>query len=475
VPAEILIVDDEPKIGELLQTVLERAGLRVEVCQDPEHALVLLKERSFDVVVTDFKMPGIDGLELLRRTKAIRPECEVVLMTAHATVEMAREALKRGAVDFITKPFSPERELNPLILGLLDAPAIDHSEARLPAGQGSAEGPVDVLEAIVGRGSSMRELLERVEKVARSEASALLRGESGTGKELVADAIHRLSPRRDQKLIKVNCAALPETLLESELFGHTKGSFTGAHVDREGLFQAADGGTLFLDEVGEISPTFQPKLLRVLQDGELHRIGEVGEVTHVDVRVIAASNRDLEKAVASGHFRADLYYRLNVVPLILPPLRERREDLPDLIEHFKKTFGGGRTVKFSQEALDALSAYEWPGNIRELANAIQHAIVLGDPPEIQLASLPVAIQDFTHNNCDRIPSRPDTLGGIEMRSIIQAMSKTGNNVTQAAQLLGVTRRTLTYRIKKYGLQGQFRATSPPKMQDDPMSPPLPIG
>jgi DNA-binding NtrC family response regulator len=448
----------------------------VVVSQDPERGLALLKERPFDVVITDFKMPGIDGLELLRRAKVIRPACEVVVMTAHATVEMAREALKRGAVDFITKPFSPERELKPLILGLLAAPAVDHSEPSLPPEPPfRAKEPVDALEAIVGRGAVMQKLLERVGKVARSEASTLLRGESGTGKELIADAIHRMSPRRHKKFIKVNCAALPEALLESELFGHTKGSFTGAHVDREGLFQAADGGTLFLDEVGEISRTFQPKLLRVLQDGELHRIGEMGQVTYVDVRVIAASNRDLEKAVESGHFRADLFYRLNVVPLLLPTLQERREDLPDLIEHFLKRFGGGQELRFAQEVLDAFNTYDWPGNIRELANAIQHAVVLGDPPEITLASLPVSIQEFAQKHAEETVSQPNTLGAIEIRSIIQTMSRTGNNVTQAAQLLGVTRRTLTYRIKKYGLQGQLRTPAPRKIADDPMAPPLPIG
>ncbi|MGE4606082.1 MAG: sigma-54 dependent transcriptional regulator [Myxococcota bacterium] len=452
-PSQILVVDDEPKIGELLRTVLERADLSVEVLQDPEQALALLKERPFDVVITDFKMPGINGLELLRRTKAIRPDCEVVVMTAHATVEMAREALKRGAVDFITKPFSPERELKPLILSILDAPIADPAETPTPAAGSKQD---QSLTPIVGRGAVMRELLGKVEKIARSEASVFLRGESGTGKELIADAIHELSARRDRKLIKVNCAALPETLLESELFGHTKGSFSGATSDHKGLFQVADNGTLFLDEIGEVSPTFQPKLLRVLQEGELHRIGEAGRVIKVDVRVIAASNRDLEEAVAAGTFRQDLYYRLSVVPLRLPALRERREDLSDLIAHFVRVFADNQTVRFSPDALEAFEAYDWPGNIRELSNAVQHAIVLGDLPEIGLDDLPVALQDFQSSRLESSLIERNTLESIEVRSIINAMKKTGNNVTQAAQLLGVTRRTLTYRIKKYDLQDSFR-------------------
>lgn len=465
--SEILVVDDEPKIGQLLRTVLERADLTVEVLQDPEQALVLLKERPFDILITDFKMPGIDGLELLRRTKAIRPACEVVLMTAHATVEMAREALKRGAVDFITKPFSPERELKPLILSILDAPAVDPAEVPIPA---APMEQAQSLAQIIGRGAVMRELLIKVEKIARSEASVFLRGESGTGKELMADAIHDLSPRRSRKLVKVNCAALPETLLESELFGHVKGSFSGAIADHEGLFQVADKGTLFLDQIGEISPTFQPKLLRVLQDGELHRIGEAGKVIHVDVRVIAASNRDLEEAVAAGTFRQDLYYRLNVVPLRLPPLRERREDLSDLIDHFVERFAGGRLVKFSEPAMTALEAYDWPGNIRELANAIQHAIVLGDLPEITMADLPVALQDSQRSRVETPSREPNTLESIEVRSIVNAMRKTNNNVTQAAQLLGVTRRTLTYRIKKYDLQTFFRDPAQPSPDGHPPVP-----
>jgi transcriptional regulator with GAF, ATPase, and Fis domain len=301
----------------------------------------------------------------------------------------------------------------------------------------------------------MQALLAKVRKLARSEAPVLLQGESGTGKEVIANALHRLSSRGQQAMVKINCAALPETLLESELFGYTKGSFSGAAADREGLFQVAHGSTLFLDEVGEISPTFQPKLLRVLQDGEFHRIGDSRRTVKVDVRVIAASNRDLEDAVETGGFRRDLYYRLNVVALMLPPLRERREDLPDLIAHFTRQLAGDREVRFSPDALAALRHYDWPGNVRELVNAVHHGLVMSDPPEIRMEDLPVAVQDFQRSRGEsRQSSEADsnTLEAIEIRSILQAMKRTRHNRTEAARLLGVTRRTLSYRIRKYGLE-----------------------
>jgi DNA-binding NtrC family response regulator len=461
VSGSVLIVDDEPGIGKVLRTPLESDGLAVEVFQDPERALARLKERHFDVVLTDLKMPTIDGLELLRRTKVIRPESEVVLMTAYATVAAATEALKRGAVDFITKPFSLEEELMPLIRGILASPAADEGERAPSTGRERSPAPAGkAFEGIVGRGPAMQAVLDRVRKLARSSAPVLLQGESGTGKEVIANALHQASARGDREMVKINCAALPETLLESELFGYTKGSFSGAAADREGLFQVAHGSTLFLDEIGEISPTFQPKLLRVLQDGEFHRIGDSRHTMRVDVRVIAASNRDLEEAVRMGTFRRDLYYRLNVVPLLLPPLRQRREDLPDLIAHFTRQLAGDPEVSFSPEALAALKDYDWPGNVRELANAIHHGLVMGDAPEIRLEDLPIAVQDFQRSHTEyEHPSEahPTTLEAIEIRSILQAMKKTGHNRTEAAQVLGVTRRTLSYRIRKYGLEEEFES------------------
>lgn len=461
----ILIVDDEPKIGSMLSRALQGVGLEAMSTADPERGLALLRERPFDVVVTDLLMPGIDGLEFLRRAKTIRPSCEIVMMTAHASVETAREALKRGAVDYITKPVSIERDLKPLLSGVLGAPGPPDEGVEGHPG-GAQEAVADSLardagvsgEAVVANSPRMRALLARVRKVARSDASVLLCGESGTGKEVIANLIHAQSSRFARPLVKVNCAALPESLLESELFGYTKGAFTGADTDREGLFEAADGGTLLLDEIGEISPTFQPKLLRVLQDGEFHRIGQARKTVRVDVRVIASTNRNMEEAVASGAFRRDLYYRLNVVTLVVPPLREHMEDLADLLDHFVRRLAKNRNVVFSREALQTMQHYSWPGNVRELANAIECALALGGGGELGVEDLPVALQDH-RRLCGQHPrdGRPDvgTLEEIEMRCILHAMLKTQFNRTRASQLLGVTRRTLGYRIRKYGLEQEL--------------------
>ncbi|MGE4649814.1 MAG: sigma-54 dependent transcriptional regulator, partial [Myxococcota bacterium] len=316
-------------------------------------------------------------------------------------------------------------------------------------------------KGIVGRGEALQELLKKIRKVAPSEVPVLLRGQSGSGKEVMACAIHRLSKRSAGPMVKINCAALPETLLESTLFGHVRGAFTGATSDREGLFQAADGGTLFLDEIGEISTSFQPKLLRVLQDGEFRRVGEARKVLRADVRVVAATNRDLEQAMRDGAFRADLFYRLNVVPLIVPSLRERHEDLPQLIEHFLREFAEDRLLQFSPHALETLEGYHWPGNVRELANAVQQGVLLRDGEQIEVWDLPAAIQQTAPGEpvAPEIEPRPvgDSLESVEIRCIRQALHKTGGNRTRAAQLLGLTRRALGYRIQKYGLEPPNRS------------------
>jgi two-component system NtrC family response regulator len=458
VSASILVVDDEPRICSLLVRALEAEGLFAESALDPELGLERLKEQPFDIVVTDLRMPGIDGLELLRRAKAIRPQCEVVLMTGHATVETAREALKRGAVDYITKPFDVDKELLPVIFDVLHA-AADAEESEADAARPVPPEPSDEpLASVVGSSDVIGAVIEKARKVARSKAPVLLHGESGTGKEVFANLIHSLSPRGDHPIVRVNCAGLPETLMESELFGYIRGSFTGALQDRVGLFQAAHHGSIFLDEVGELSATLQPKLLRVLQDGEFHRIGDARHTVTVDVRVIAATNRDLEEAVQNGNFRRDLYYRLNVVPIEMPPLRQHIEDLPELIEHFFQKIGNPEDVRFSREALDTMRSYSWPGNVRELANAIEYALVLGEPPEVRVEDLPVAIQDYERKRHQRLPAEDrdeSTLEGIEMRCIFQAMARTGYNRTRAAHLLGITRRTLGYRIQKYELAGRL--------------------
>jgi DNA-binding NtrC family response regulator len=451
VSGSILVVDDEARICSLLIRAFEAEGLSAESALDPEEGLERLKEHPFDIVVTDLRMPGIDGLELLRRAKMIRPQCEVVLMTGHASVETAREALKRGAVDYITKPFEIEEELLPIIFDVLRA-AEGEDEELLPTAPPKDDG--EPLSGCVGSSELIRSVVYKVRKVALSNAPVFLRGESGTGKEIFANLIHHLSPRADRPMVRVNCAALPEALMESELFGYTRGSFTGASQDRVGLFQAANGGTMFLDEVGEVSSTLQPKLLHVLQDGEFHRIGNAHHAISVDVRIISATNRDIEEAVQNGIFRRDLYYRLNVVPIDVPPLRDHIEDLPELIDHFFQRIGNPANVHLSEEALETMRRYPWPGNTRELANAIEYALVLGEPPEIGVEDLPVAIQDYERKRHQRISAEDgagNTLEDIEMRCIVQAMARTGYNRTRAAHLLGITRRTLGYRIQKYNL------------------------
>jgi DNA-binding NtrC family response regulator len=440
--ASILIVDDEPRLGDALQRALELDGHTAQYFSDPEAALRALRARPFDVLLTDLVMPTIDGLEVLRRAKRIRPACEVVVMTAFATVDTARAALTRGAVDYLTKPFSVEQDLCPLLGALLSTPAADDA-ALGDAGL--------AIEGIVAASPAMRALAGKLPRIARARASVLLRGESGTGKEVIAAALHRLSDRSARPLVKVNCAALPESLLEAELFGAAKGSYTGAHADRPGLFQAADGGTLFLDEVGELPGSIQAKLLRVLQDGEFDRIGEPGRPLRVDVRVIAATNRDLDEAVRSGAFRKDLYYRLNVVPIVLPPLRERPEDLGPLVRNFLAVLAPEREVRLHPRARALLESYDWPGNVRELRNALEHALVIGEGDEIRAESLPAALQDAQ----PRATEDGATLEEIERRCLAQALIKTEFNRTRAARLLGITRRTLGYRLRKYGLEDEL--------------------
>ena len=462
--AKILVVDDEALICTMLERVLRLEGYDVESSTAPEEGLALLKQQPYDVLITDLHMGQMNGLELLGRVRKIQPNCEVVMMTGYATVETAREALKQGAIDYIGKPLDIEQELKPLLAGIINA------DSQEDASDDEVDDPrtQDVWGDFVGRGPVTLALLKKVTKVARSDVPVLLQGESGTGKEMVSGLLHRLSRRSERPFIKINCAALPETLLESELFGHRKGAFTGATADRDGLFKAADGGTLLLDEIGEISRTFQPKLLRVLQDGEFHRVGDAQRSIKVDVRIVAATNRNLVEAVRSGDFREDLYYRLNVVPLEIPPLRERVDDLDDLIEYFiaqaARKHTGYPKIQVPDEVTRVLNHYSWPGNIRELANALESATVLAENPEIRLSDLPVAIQDFARSLGEEVGAMaspdapgetPATLEEIEMRCILQSMTKTGFNRTRAADVLGVTRRTLSYRISKYGLEGEL--------------------
>jgi len=473
VPPSILILDDEPLVGSSLRRFLERDSFEAESFERPAQALERLKQQPFDLFLTDLNLPEFDGIEVLQRVKKIRPHCEVVIMTGYATVETAIEAIKRGAVDYLTKPFSYRERLLPLLHSILEADATEswpEERRRADATARPVRPAADPLDFLVTRSPGMQRIATTLPRIARSGGNVLLRGESGTGKEGIADAIHALSERADKPLVKVNCAAIPESLLESEFFGHKKGAFTGAHRDRDGLFQSAHTGTLFLDEVGDLPLGIQAKLLRVLQSGEVQQLGDAGKVGRVDFRLIAATNRNLEAAIAQGAFREDLYYRLAVLPVELPPLRERLEDLDGLIRVLSARIGPGEAARMSDPVLGALHTYPWPGNVRELENAVEHALVLADGDEVRLEHLPAAIQDHVASTSSSLPVPPQvagTLEDIEVSCILQAMQKTGFNQTHAARVLGITRRTLAYRIGKYGLRGQLESlrqgNGPPRM------------
>lgn len=447
--ATILIIDDEPKMAGILKRVLSKVGYQVVATNEPERGLEILQSQSVQIILCDLKMPGMDGIEVLERAKQIQPQAEVIMMTAYATAQTAVESMKKGAYDYLIKPF-PLDELKILIERVLKTKTLQEENVRL------REALLDKFhfDNIVAESKPMQAVLARVAKVAPTNVSVLLRGESGTGKEILAKAIHQASPRKDKPLVTVNCSAIPTTLLESEMFGHVKGAFTGAVETRKGLFQSADGGTIFLDEIGEISPAVQVKLLRVLQDGKFQRVGDTVPIT-VDVRIIAATNKDLEAAIQQGTFRQDLYYRLNVVPIYIPPLRERKEDILPLIEHFAKAFQRpGKTITFAPETIDLFLAYDWPGNIRELENAVEHAAVMSEGEQVLPVDLPLGLQTF-YSKQELALSTPIhdqmTLADIEKRWIINALRKTNKNHTRAAKLLGITRRTLGYRLKKYGI------------------------
>ncbi len=465
----LLILDDEERMAGLLKRSLERDGYIVEAYSNPEQAIQALKEHLWDVLITDLKMPGTSGIDVLKRCKQISPQTEVILMTAFASVETAREALKLGAVDYLIKPLSAENDLKPLLERLLanhssdENPIIPQSYItdRTPTAEQLADFDLNGMGILESKSPAMKKIFEKLDKIARSEAAVLLRGESGTGKEVTADLIHRKSPRATKPFLKINCGALTETLLESELFGHVKGAYTGAMNDRAGLFATANTGTILLDEIGEVSPALQVKLLRVLQSGEYTRVGD-STAQRCNVRIIAATNRNLEAMIETGSFRQDLYYRLNVVPLFLPPLRERKEDLDAFIRYFILKFAPPEClpsrIEFTAEAITAMKEYNWPGNVRELENAIEHALVLGNPEKLEIDDLPVALQRDVRSTLEtpiQTPLRESSLEEIEKRCLLSALQKTAGNQTRAAKILGVTRRTLGYRIKKYGLEGEL--------------------
>ena len=446
----ILVVDDDQGHRAMLRTVLGGWGYAIDEADDGSRAIDAVHARPYDLVLMDVRMVSVSGLDALPAVKQYNPAIPVIIMTAYSSVETAVEALKKGAYDYLTKPFDFDE------LKLSIERAMDHSRLQeenrtlkehLAAGFDAGE--------IIGRSPRMMELLETVAMVAPTEATVLITGDSGTGKELIAGAIHANSPRRHKPFIKVNCAAITETLLESELFGHEKGSFTGADRRKEGRFRLAHGGSLFLDEIGEMSVAMQAKLLRVLQEKEIQRVGGE-EVIQVDVRVITATNRNLEAEIRSGRFREDLFYRLNVVTLSLPSLRKRRDDIPLLAQHFLEHFSqkNRKTIKgFTPQGMDRLVRYDWPGNIRALMNAVERGVILCRGDYITEADLPLAIRDADIPDLEPVAGQENTgdvpLEEVERRTILQTMEAVEGNKSEAARRLGITRRTLYKKLRKY--------------------------
>ncbi|MBI3637290.1 MAG: sigma-54-dependent Fis family transcriptional regulator [Candidatus Rokubacteria bacterium] len=462
----ILVVDDERSMRELLEITLRQAGYSVTVADGGESALEILKGTTFDLVITDLRMRTVGGLDVLRAVKEHAPDTVVLVVTAYASTETAVEAMRLGAYDYITKPFKLD-EIKLTAANALERKRLQEENRALKRELRRERG----LPSFVGRSRRMLELFDIIRKTADSTSNVLITGESGTGKELVARAIHEESERRAGPFVSVNSGAIPEGLLESELFGHVKGSFTGAVANTEGLFAAADGGTLFLDEVTEIPVSVQVKLLRAIQEREIRRVGGTEDVP-VDVRLIAASNRNVEKAVDDGTLRGDLFYRLNVIPIQVPPLRERREDIPLLVAHFiqKVARETGKAVRgVTPEALAVLEQYRWPGNIRELENVVERAIVLGGGDTIGLDALPPGLMSKTPASLLGVEIPHDGLDmeamieDLERRYIQLALERTGGNQTRAADILGLTFRQFRYKLQKHAA----RLSPPP----DPAAPP----
>jgi len=446
----VLVVDDERGHRLMLRAHLEDAGYRVIDAADGEAALAQLESEPVELVLMDQVMPRMDGLSALKRVKAQRPELPVLMMTAFGSIDNAVTALKEGADDYLTKPLDVEEVLIKVGRRLEQARL-----ARQVEEQARRLGERFDFSALIGESHPMLRLKESLALVAPTQATVLITGESGTGKEVAAQIIHQHSKRAKGPLVGVNCAALPESLLESELFGHEKGSFTGATARRDGRFKTADDGTLFLDEVGEMSPSTQAKLLRVLQDGEYSPVGS-DKVYTCDVRVIAATNRDLQQAVRDGEFREDLFYRLNVINIEMPPLRQRGEDIMLLADHFLRRFAAEnqrRLGGFGQGARLRMLAYRWPGNVRELINAVERAVIMSRGPQVELEDLPSSLQ--SQPAVDQMLLRPGlSVRQAEKTLIILTLEATAGNRTQAAQMLGITRKTLQNKIKEYEAEGE---------------------
>jgi nitrogen regulation protein NR(I) len=458
---QVLIVDDEPNLRKVLSTQLSRDGYDVLTAEDGEQGLSLLREHHIDLVITDLKMPKVDGMTLLKRALEEEPELPIVLITAHGTIDTAVEALKTGAFDFVTKPFDKD-EVRQIVAKALKTRELRGHDATPTSGSARF--------GIIGSSPGITELYSILERVADTPTTVLITGESGTGKELVARALHEHSSRKDKPFIKVNCAAIPKELIESELFGYERGAFTGAVASKPGRFELANGGTLFLDEIGEIPIEMQVKLLRALQESEFERVGGIKTI-RVDVRLVAATNRDLKKLIAVGNFREDLFYRLNVVPIRLPALRERTSDIPPLVEHFLGKFNERlrkHVVGVEPAAMELLVQYPWPGNIRELENVVERAVLFCDTQELRTSDLPPEVRGIPAMANVPLPEADlqaalASEGGLkehvkvamsrlEKELVSRALQQTSGNVTHAARLLKISRKGLQLKMKELGLR-----------------------
>jgi DNA-binding NtrC family response regulator len=450
--ADILIVDDEPAARMTLSILLRKRGHRVVQAEGAKAAAKTLAEMAFDLVVTDLRMPDGDGLEVLRAARGHCPEASVILLTAYAGWESAKEAMRLGAFDYFEKGKEPDEFLHRVDKALEEKGLRRENEnLRRQVRERYS------LPGIIGHSKEMQQALDLVMRVAPTDATILIQGESGTGKEVIAKAIHHTSPRTQHPFVAVNCGALPEPLLESEIFGHVKGAFTGATAHKKGLFEEAHGGTFFLDEIGDMPLSLQVKFLRVLQEGEIRRVGS-NQATSVDVRVLAATNRDLGQLMQQGQFREDLYYRLNVIPLALPPLRERREDIPALAEHFLRRFGDKqhRPLSLTANAVERLLRYPWPGNVRELENAMERTAILARNDLIGPDELPPHIASGTPLGPAPVLPREQTLAEVEKSHILQTLERCGWNHSQAAEALGIGRTSLWRKLKEYQIEERMR-------------------
>src|SRR6516164_8285472 len=450
----ILVVDDDESLRRVLQVQLEQQGYSVTPAASAQQTFSALQLRSYDLVITDLKMPGLSGIELLKQIRSQYPETIIIILTAFGTVETAVEAMKAGVYDYLTKPVHPEE------MSLVVGRALEH--LRLVNEVRALRSSLDRkygFENILGHSEVLLQALEIAARAAHTNSTVLIRGETGTGKELLARAIHLNSPRKERSLITINCAAIPKERLESELFGHKKGAFTGAVADRKGKVELADGGTLFLDEIGEMPLELQVKLLRLIQDGEIEKLGSEVRI-QVDVRIIAATHRDLQAMIEDGTFREDLYYRLAVIPLTLPPLRERMEDIPDMVQYFfrkSRQKNDRPELVMAPALLPYFARYRWPGNVRELENVVERMVVLARGDEITVQDLPEFLRRERAGvealEID-LPPQGVSLEAIEKELIVKALERCGWNQTQAARYLDISRKTLIYRMERHGIRRQ---------------------